>query len=247
MRKLLKYGALVVAAIVVTVVSGMQLLALEKHVPDGPRILVMLGYIGAALLVFALIGALFAIPRANRNAASFLKAFVVVGALACLGNCSNWMSKFRGPTKRVASESGISFEVPSDWDVPAEKVPNVELTLTDWASTSFVNAMRVPSDDPSPDDAAFEQMMTVLEEQGRSRLGPRVDSFPCGARCRGGQYDMTTRGKKTRFVVLVRHTGTDWLVLTGATFAARIDKQIAVVADILRSATYAQPGSQQPP
>jgi hypothetical protein len=146
--------------------------------------------------------------------------------------------------KRIASESGISFEVPAGWDVPAEKPPNVELILTDWASTSFVNAMRVPSDDPAPSDATFEQMLATLEEQGQSRLGPRVDSFPCGTGCRGGQYDMTTRGKKTRFVLLVRHTGTDWLVLTGATFAAPVEKRIAVVADILRSVNSAKPGSQ---
>lgn len=235
MKKLLKNGLLAVSAIAVSAISGMQLLGLEKHVPDGPRILVMLGYMGIASLACALVGLLFIIPKANRNGASFLKAFVVAGALACLGNCSSWMSKFQGPKKWIASESGISFEVPADWETPAEKVPSVELILTDWASTSFVNAMRVPSDDPAPNDAAFEQMLAILEEQGQSRLGLRVDSFPCGPGCRGGQYDMTTRGKQTRFVLLVRHTGTDWLVLTGATFATPVEQRIAVVADILRS------------
>jgi hypothetical protein len=238
MLSALKYAALAIAALATMIIAGMQFLALEKHIPDGPRLLVMLKYVGAAFLPFALVGVLFSIPKANRNILSFLKAFTIAGAVACLGNCSNWMSKFQGPKQRIASESGLSFEVPSDWGIPAEKAPNADLVLTDWASTSVVTAVRVPSDDPAPDDAAFEQMLAAVEEQGKSRLGTRLSDFPCGKRCRGGRYEMTANGKKTGVVMIIRHSGSDWLVLSGATFATPIEKRLPVVTDILRSVAY---------
>jgi hypothetical protein len=244
MLNALKYAALAIAALVTTIIAGMQFLALQKHIPDGPRILVILEYVGGAFLIFALIGALFVIPKKNRNVLSFLKAFAVAGVLACLGNCSSWMGKFQGPKQRIASESGLSLEVPSDWGTPAEKAPNADLVLTDWASTSVVTAVRVPSDDPAPDDAAFEQMLAAVEEQGKSRLGTRLSDFPCGKRCRGAQYEMTANGKKTRVVMIIRHSGSDWLVLSGATFATPIEKRMPVVIDILRSAHIPPAGVQ---
>jgi hypothetical protein len=237
----LKIGALAVAAVVVAGVVGMQLLGLTNRIPDGPRLWVMAQYYGVAALGIGLLALLFLIPKANRNLPAFLKAFVVLGALSCLGNCSSWMNKFRGPEKRIAGDSGVSVAVPSDWEATAHP-ERADLMVMDWAGTASVTVTIAGPADPDVTTAQVEETLTAFEEQASGLVGKPVGSFGCGAFCLGREYDVERNGRTLHVLLAAKSINGHWLFIHGTLVgASRVKQSPRVVAVIASAAVSPSP------
>lgn len=231
----LKIGALAVAAIVVVGVVGMQLLGMAERIPDGPRLWIMAQYSGAAALGIGLLALLFLIPKANRNLPAFLKAFVVIGTLSCLGNCGGWMKKFQGPDKRIAGTSGVSVEAPSDWMATAHP-KEAELMVMDWAGTASVTVMIAAPADPGVTAAQVEETLAAFEEQARGLVGEPVGSFVCGTSCLGREYDVERSGRSLRVLLAVKSVNGRWLFIHGTLVGSSRLKQSPRVVAVIASA-----------
>lgn len=241
----LKIGALAVAAIVLAGVLGMQMLGMNGRIPDGPRLLIMGEYWAVAAFGIGLLASLFLIPKANRNLTAFLKAFVVIGALSCLGNCSGWMKKFQGPNKRIAGDSGVSVEVPSDWEATAHP-ENAELMVMDWAGTASVTVTIAGLTDAVVTAAQVEEMLAAFEERASGLVGKPVGSFRCGELCLGREYEVERNGRALRVLLSTKSVNGHWLFIHGTLVGASRAKQSSRIVTVIASAVVSPSPAAEP-
>jgi hypothetical protein len=229
-------------ALVIACVMGMQFLAREAFIPEGHRTLVIAQSIGVAALVISLFSLLYLIPKKNRTFGHFLKAFVAVGAVSSLGQCSVWLNKFNGPIETIISNDGlIAVEVPSDWS-PMKDVPDgVNLAVADWASTGMltVRAQLAADTDLTQDDV--DVGLAAVGADSLAKGATVLGDVACGALCAARAFSVPISGTVRRVVIAIKGDGKRMLLITAARIGVDSPAHQEAQLAMIRSARVAAP------
>ncbi len=201
----MKIFFLLVVALILTSVFGFQLLSRFDHLPDGNRIVLIGQHIAFAAISIGAIAALFLLAKANRNFTSYLKAFVILAAMACLGQCAPWYSKFNGPSHWVSSKAGeVHVQVPSNWARNDELSPASDLFVVDWAGTRSV-AITLGQEFGGIDlQTEIDAVGQTLREHMAPAFGQPIDSVSCGDLCVGDVFYAVSIGKPMHAVSVAK-------------------------------------------
>lgn len=230
-------------AVLLSGIVGIQLLAAMPLIPDGNRLFVVGGHMLGAGAMLGTLALLYLIPKANRTLPSYLKAFVALGAMFSLSQCTTWHARFNGPPKEISDPATrITLVAPSDWAIVRDTPPNVDFALSDWAGTKGVTVTRgeeLPTDLP-PDDAVAG-ILEAQREQAAVRMGAPVDRFQCGPHCAGDVFLAEARGKRMRMYAAAKVHGRTLILVQATGMTGTGGDDPAELLGIVRSVRTADP------
>lgn len=232
-----KLAILIISALTLSIIDAFEMMGMVTHLPDGSRVLLFAGKLGAVFVGVGVLALLYIIPKANRNFHSYLKAYVLLAVLAALGQSGDWMDKFNGPNKTVLSAStSLAVEVPSDWAITTISKGKVDMMVMDWAGTAFVSVTTGESLDKPAEQAEVAAYQSRMDEQLSAKLGKQVGQFNCGSLCAGSVYATTSNGKPMRVLSATKYSEGKWLVIQGGNIASTTEASAAKVEAAIASA-----------
>jgi hypothetical protein len=239
----MKTVALALTATILSVVVGLQLLAAFPQIPDGNRLLVIGSHMVGGAAILALPSSLVLIAKAHRNLHAFLRAFIIFGVMASLGNCSHWIDRFHGPARMVTHEAtGVQLRLPSDWQILREAPDNVDFAASDWAGTSMVGVTTgARVDDGIEIDDDIERLVAMQRSEYAAGMGDPIESFTCGAGCAGDVFAARSRGKDLRVYAAMLLRDRTLIIAHGTVMVSTLPKGGKEMLSILGSI---QPGER---
>jgi hypothetical protein len=227
---------LVLTGLVLTGVVGFQMMTATAHIPDGNRIVVTLTHVAIAALSVGLVASLYLIGKDNRNIASYLKAYNVIGVVLVLSQCGAWMEKFNGPDKQIVSEDRqFEITVPSNWAALKEPKNDALVQVMDWAGTSSLAIYPGPELGEIDSESARLEMRSRIEQMMSEKSTKIMENFACGRECEGDVYPIISNGKPMHLYSAVKIGSGKVVVVQAGIMASLAQRDSAGIIRMIES------------
>jgi hypothetical protein len=202
----------------------------------GAMVVHLLSY---AILAPALLACIYLIPRANRTAVHFLKAFCTLSFLLAASTLYDFVTATAAPKPpQIISGTGSNVEVtvPASWRTSERKTEKQSIYVVDQFATTIILVTSLPKSETAQ---TFDEFVAaMLEQQHGDKLLAQTGPGPCPIptlKC--AAYEVRRQVGETVTVQILNFVdgGADFHTVVAATSAAGFDRDKANLAKILAS------------